>query len=429
MLKNIRTLTSMILLQAVFGSTASLALEKPMDAANIQDSSIKFEDTAAKAVLLASVPAWQPDTIKIVFDAYRHPEKYNMPKAQSASDQSARFIHAFFGPLDNPFTKYPRPAKAFVIFTHTNNATASFEMAPVIHDLSDGNYYVFDASQTSPTLLDDWIAQLKSTHPAFVFNICNGYGTRPFDSCMQSAYQDEASHVMRYPHHTDATENPSAHRDQNESWKIKVKSSRKSDTERDPSIHDESILWSAKPAKDKLLQTIVTWPDHKTIQDAFEKIRDPRYFQDNNVLNFKRRITWLFPDDGCWTRAAAVIKDFFGPVNNITSTLPRPSKLFAFGDLCVNTKNSPSGFVSWWYHTAPIVKDAQTNINYVLDPSVDPYNALPLDDWMARVSSNTEGCTGFNHKVERFSICNGYGSTPYDSCKDRSGTRCRQSIG
>jgi hypothetical protein len=418
MLKNIRAITSLALLQAVFGCTTSLALGQSIDTASIQDTSIKFDDSAAKTLLLASVPEWQPETIKIVFDAYRHPERYNMSKAQSPSDQSARFIHAFFGPLDNPFTKYPRPAKAFVIFTDTKNVADNFEMVPIVHDISDGNYYVFDASQTSALLLDDWITRLKATHPSFVFNICNGYGANPLNSCLKSAYQDEASHVMRYSHQTDASENPSAHRDQNESWKIKVNRSLKSNTDSDRSIYDESISWSGEPAKSKLLQTIVTWPDHKTIQDAFEKIRDPRYFLDNTVVDFKRRITWLFPDDGCWTRAAAVIKDFFGPVNNITNTLARPSKLFAFGDLCVNTKNSPRGFVSWWYHTAPIVKDAETNINYVLDPSVDPYNALPLDEWMARVSSNVERCAGFKHKVERFSICNGYGSTPYDSCNN-----------
>jgi hypothetical protein len=423
MLENIRTITSLVLLQAIFGSTASLALENPIDSANIQNTSIQFGDTAAKAVLLASIPAWQPATIKIVFDAYRHPEQYKIPKAQSTSDQGALFIHAFFGPLDNPFTKYPRPAKAFVIFPNTKNSTASFEMAPIIHDLGDGNYYVFDANQISPILLDDWIAQLKTTHPTFLFNICNGYGTSPMDSCMNSAYQDEAPHTMRYSLNMAAAENPSAHRDQNESWQTKIKSRQKlAAASSDPSIYDQSIAWSAGSAKSKLLQTVVTWPNHKTIQDAFEKIRDPRYFQDNNVLNFKRRITWLYPDDGCWTRAAAVIKDFFGPINNITNTLPRPSKLFAFGNLCVNTQNSRKGSVSWWYHTAPIVKDAETNISYVLDPSVDIYNALPLDEWMARVSSNTEHCAGFNHQVERFAICNGYGSTPYDSCNSADRT-------
>ena len=409
MLKNIYKISSMILLQSIFSSTFCYA-----NPASIEDSSIKYDDTAAKAALLASIPKWQAVTITELFDAYRHPERFQIPKSTRANQQSALFINAFFGPLDNPFTKYPRPAKVFVIFKSAKNSATSYETAPIIHDAMNGDYYVFDADETSPLLLDDWIVKIKKMHATqsnFVFNICNGYGDKPLDSCMNSAYQNEGA----TSDDSASKEMPSATRNIHESWLQKT-AQIKNDSE---TIHSSSVSWSDESSKKNLLKTVQSWPNHKAIQDAFEKIRDLRYFQDAKTPDFKRRITWLYPDDGCWTRAAAIIKDFFGPMNNtVSNILPRPSKLFAFGDLCVNTKNAPGGYVSWWYHTAPIVKDAETNIDYVIDPSVDPYTALSLDEWMARVASNTEKCAGTQSRVSQFAICNGYGSSPYDSCNN-----------
>jgi hypothetical protein len=409
LLNNIYKISSMILLQTVFSSTICYA-----NSDSIQGTSIKYNDTAAITPLLASIPEWQPETITQLFDAYRHPERFQIPKSTNSNMQSALFINAFFGPLDNPFTKYPRPAKVFVIFKTAKNSTSTFETAPIIHDAVNGNYYVFDADETSPILLDDWIVKLKKNHAEqsnFVFNICNGYGSKPIDSCANSAYQDEGATTG----YSISKDYPSAIRDKQESWLQKTAMISKGSD----SIYNNSVLWSDESNKKTLLNTIQSWPNHKAIQDAFEKIRDLRYFQDAKIPDFKRRITWLFPDDGCWTRAAAIIKDFFGPMNNnLTNTLPRPSKLFAFGDLCVNTTNAPRGYVSWWYHTAPIVKDAETNIDYVLDPSVDSQTALTLDEWMSRVASNTEKCAGMRNKVSQFSICNGYGASPYDSCNN-----------
>ena len=91
---------------------------------------------------------------------------------------------------------------------------------------------------------------------------------------------------------------------------------------------------------------------------------------------------------------------------------------FAFGNLCANTPNSPRGKVSWWYHTAPIIRDAETNQSYVLDPSVNPYQPLPVEDWMSRIAANENACAHSDSAVNSFNVCNGYATGPYDSCQN-----------
>jgi hypothetical protein len=419
--KNIYKISHILLLSILLSGTPTFAKPQKTATDTIENTSISFNDAAAKTTLLSTVPNWQPETISLLFEAYQRPEEYQISKTNLAWIQNALFIQAFFGPLENPFTKYPRPAKVFVIFKKTQNKAANFEMAPIIHNAVDGNYYIFDATETSPLQLDEWITKLKKSHTDqtdFVFNICPGYAINPADSCLHSAYQNEAalsSNALNKDKKIGSFHNPSAHRDEHESWRTKI-SLNKLNRDDSDSIYDQSIAWTDEVAKKDLLHSVISWPNHQTIQAAFEKIRDLRYARDETMPDFNRRLTWLYPDDGCWTRAAAIIKDFFGPLNNTTHVLPRPSKLFAFGDLCVNTKNTASGAVSWWYHTAPIVKDAETNITYVLDPSVDPVTALPLEEWMSRVAANTGKCADANHSVSQFSICNGYGTTPYDSC-------------
>jgi hypothetical protein len=176
-------------------------------------------------------------------------------------------------------------------------------------------------------------------------------------------------------------------------------------------------MWKDQEARQKLLGTVALWPNYQVIQANFEKLRDLRYFQDDEIANFPRRISWLFPDDGCWTRASAVIRDLFGPFNNLVNAYERPSKVFAFGNLCANTPNAPDGYVSWWYHTAPIVRDAETNQTYVLDPSMDPYHPMTMEKWAEAIASTSGRCSGSVSNVDSFNICNGYGTAPYDACQ------------
>ena len=302
-------------------------------------------------------------------------------------------------------------------------------MAPIIKNRLDGNHYVFDDHESKPILLNDWIAHISMTHGHAVnlrFNICSGYGSLPTDSSLGKSYQDETKEIykelMQHSASFTTEKVPSAHRDRHEDWKITVKQFERLKKATPgligKNIHDESINWHDVASRNKLMNTISVWPNYKIIQNNFNQLRDIRYFEDLHKPDFLRRISWLYPYDGCWTRAAAVIKDLFGPFNSTVNQYSRPSKVFAFGNLCVNTSNAHDGSVTWWYHTAPVVRDRETNQSYVLDPAVNPYMPLTLEKWIAEITSQTGACTHSPGSIDTFNICNGYGTGPFDSCQD-----------
>ena len=106
----------------------------------------------------------------------------------------------------------------------------------------------------------------------------------------------------------------------------------------------------------------------------FQKGRDFRFLNDPDVSGFPRRPSWLYPDDGCWARAALFSQ------NMKSWNYPRAFKVFVFGSLDVKTKNSPAGEVLWWYHVAPAaLVNSQVTI---FDPAIEPKNPLPLRDWI-----------------------------------------------
>ncbi len=395
--------------------------------ANTSDSlysaSIQWNDEAGKTALLATTPKWDDAVIKTLFDAYSHPERYQFPASYDDNKYNVQFINAFWGPLNNPFQQYSRPAKAFVFLSRENIVEPdNYYIAPLIKDESDGNYYVFAKDQKQPMLLDDWVNAIKTTHADEMlrFNVCQGYGNLPADTCAGKSYQDEvAFYNTGFVRETGADQQiPSARRAFYEDWQTKVRHRKLQRLTTGKYIIDESVAWNDMAARKKLLATVETWSNYQVIKDNFEKIRDIRYFQDDEKPDFLRRIPWLYPDDGCWTRSAAVLKDLFGPFNNIANHYPRPSKVYAFGNLCANTPNTSDGSVSWWYHTAPIIRDAQTNQTYVLDPAIDPYKPLAVKQWMDAISSRSNACAKSKAKVVKFNVCNGYGITPYDECQN-----------
>ena len=388
----------------------------------IADGSIKWGDVTSRSRLLMAAPKWNDDVMRNMLDVYRNPVRYQLPLIKNEQQYNVQFINAFWGPLANPFTKYARPAKVFVIFDK------AFFMAPLIQNLADDNYYIFTKNNPHPVLLNDWITNLRTVHNYYGeirFNICNGYGNHPGDACSESGYQLETADTnsSKWKSSRDSEvlpeKIPSAHREVNEDWIMNVSRSRhESRGASDASIYDSRVAWDDDIAKFPLLRTVVRWPSFRIIQENFEKIRDMRYFSESNKPDFLRRISWLYPDDGCWTRASAVIKDFFGPFNNVVNQFPRPSKVFVFGNLCVNSSNHPGGMVTWWYHTAPVVKDPQTNLIYVIDPSINPRQPLTLEKWLAAMNPQSGACARdhVQKKAMYIAICNGYGANPNNKC-------------
>lgn len=112
--------------------------------------------------------------------------------------------------------------------------------------------------------------------------------------------------------------------------------------------------------------------DPLMLQDLFEKIRDDRPLKDTR--GNLRRLTWLYPDDGCYARSAMVQKKLE------TKPYRGFQQIFIFGNLTLATQNHPTGQVSWWYHVAPIIR---TDFGFfVFDPAIQPTHPLPLEKWL-----------------------------------------------
>lgn len=144
----------------------------------------------------------------------------------------------------------------------------------------------------------------------------------------------------------------------------------------------------------------VTVMDKATMTRLFAEARDVRFLQDVDHPGSLRRSTWLYPDDGCYARAGLFNQNAEG------WKYDRPSKIFAFGDLNVQTVNSPTGSVTWWYHVAPLVSDGHDI--FVLDPALNPTEPTPLNTWLAMMVQNTADV--------KISVCNSYSYGPYSPC-------------
>lgn len=162
---------------------------------------------------------------------------------------------------------------------------------------------------------------------------------------------------------------------------------------------EKSAVDSAQPFGKAKLPTANKWENETLMLERFRSFRDLRFLQDDTHA-MKRRSTWLYPDDGCFARAALAV------MNLKAAKVPVPSKVFVFGDLQVSTKNAEGGSVTWWYHVAPLVEVA--GVKYVLDPAIEPSRPLKLDEWLATMSTTPQ-----NLEV---AICNSGTYTPYDSC-------------
>ncbi len=146
-----------------------------------------------------------------------------------------------------------------------------------------------------------------------------------------------------------------------------------------PLLQASATVKNSKVAvADADLSKIPVWSD-ADIKAHFEYSRDLRFqTMSGGAADFLRRLSWLYPDDGCYARAELVCTKA-AEANKV-----RPYKLFSFGNLSVKTTNSSKGYVSWWYHVVPVVKSATTQEPMVLDAAIDPSKPLPWKDWLLK---------------------------------------------
>lgn len=140
-----------------------------------------------------------------------------------------------------------------------------------------------------------------------------------------------------------------------------------------------SAIRAARYFSPSITSDVTTWISKEEMQERFEAIRDERFLTTNTNPDFPRRISWLYPKDGCYARAAMFNRNAF------RMFIPIPNKVFAFGNLRMKTPNSVRGVVGWWYHVAPIVQvDGE---QFVLDPSIDHEKPLTLKEWLSRMGT------------------------------------------
>jgi hypothetical protein len=179
--------------------------------------------------------------------------------------------------------------------------------------------------------------------------------------------------------------------------------------ELDDKILRKTPLNTARYFSDTKVPPATHWRSLEDLQIRFEEIRDERFLTTPDDPDFLRRISWLYPKDGCFTRAALFNRSAF------RKFIPIPKKVFAFGNLRVKTPNSLRGVVGWWYHVAPIVQVGDAK--YVLDPSIEATRPLELREWLERM--------GTPEKI-KVSICDTGTYSPTDNCdKETDGLELR----
>ncbi len=163
-------------------------------------------------------------------------------------------------------------------------------------------------------------------------------------------------------------------------------------------VRDGSAASSKKPFAE--LDTSAV-PRYAYVPELFRDLRDERYLSEKSNPDFKRRLSWLYPHDGCWVRAA-LMKQLAHEWQQ-----DQPFKLFIFGNLKVKTANAAGGSVSWWYHVIPVIRDTAGEL-WAIDPAIEPTRPLPIKEWIVTMVPKVEDA--------QFSLCAPNTYSPSSAC-------------
>lgn len=167
------------------------------------------------------------------------------------------------------------------------------------------------------------------------------------------------------------------------------------------SAWNETAIAQGGPLKNINFATVPNVGNNENLFAIFKYLRDTRFIFNPRSPIHQRRISWKFPDDGCYVRAE-LMTTFMEAKN-----LPQTQKLFVFGNLAVKTPNTEAGMARWWYHVAPLVRVQE--VVYVLDPSIDYNKPLTVLQWKQLMSAEGGG-------PEQFAICSGHTFEPDSNC-------------
>ncbi|MFM0738362.1 protein-glutamine glutaminase family protein [Paraburkholderia xenovorans] len=125
-------------------------------------------------------------------------------------------------------------------------------------------------------------------------------------------------------------------------------------------------------------------------------------------VTVSRRITWTYPVDGCYLRAAMLIGSITRSSLQDKSVSPQLlsthlKKLFVWGNLTAQSNNVKAGRVNWGYHVAPVARtveaDGKSTV-YVLDPALNS-QPVTLDSWSNLVTYGEPS----EKRNLKFSVC------------------------
>lgn len=139
------------------------------------------------------------------------------------------------------------------------------------------------------------------------------------------------------------------------------------------------------------------------LQLTFQKLRDVREWYWAELPNFRRRIPWLYPEDGCFSRADLMDQKLTDWKE------PRAHHVFIFGNI---SATNDYGTYFWWFHVAPVVK--LKGEAYVIDPAVFFEAAIPLKEWILKMTSQVEAV--------KLSLCGPAALYPFDRCNQKEST-------
>lgn len=136
------------------------------------------------------------------------------------------------------------------------------------------------------------------------------------------------------------------------------------------------------------------------LQRYFEVARDRRNLRWIQMPKFLRRTTFLYPQDGCFLRAALMNRSLMA---QFISPLP---KIFVFGNLKAESPYEKNGSIYWYFHVALAVR-WQSQV-YVIDPSLNGERPLPLAEWYSLM--------GVSSATAETRLCDPQSYSPFDRC-------------
>ncbi|MGE0632434.1 MAG: protein-glutamine glutaminase family protein [Pseudobdellovibrionaceae bacterium] len=142
-------------------------------------------------------------------------------------------------------------------------------------------------------------------------------------------------------------------------------------------------VYNSKVESSELNQDVFSqipeWESFDKLKTLFLTTRDMRLLKDESHAGL-RRITWLYPDDGCFARSSLIHS------HSKEKKTQKLENVFVFGSLTAKTKNHPSGMVYWWYHVAPAARVGQQV--WILDAALEPKGPILFEEWIGKMGLN-----------------------------------------